>query len=114
MQQITDALCVGALLLDCPQLRRERAWRRLQQRGKIDVIGAKAHAVFSQGCARRLIKALDLFGHFLAFKHAKRFNELKCHAARHAGDVLGGYQREQWRQQFLDMGLEPKVEPRLH
>ena len=78
------------------------------------MIGAEAHAVFAQRRARRLVEALDLFRHLLALQHAERFDQLEGDAARHAGDVFGGGQREQRRQQFLDMGLEPEVEPGLH
>ena len=114
MQQLGDALRFRALVLDGPQLRRKGTRGRLEQRRKINVIGAEAHAIFAQGRAGRLVKALDLLGHFLPLEHAEGFNELECDATRHAGHVIGGCQREQRRQQFLDVRLEPKIEPRLN
>ena len=64
--------------------------------------------------ARRLVEALHLFGDLLALEHAERLDQLEGDAARDAGDVLGGGEREQRAEQLLDMGLEPEVEPRLH
>ena len=114
MQQLSDALGIRRFVLERPELRRQRAWRRLEQDRQIDVIGAKAHAVFAQRRARRLVETLDLFRDFLTLEHAKRFDQLERNAARHAGDVVGRGQREQRRQQLFDMGLEPKVEAGLH
>ena len=101
-------------MLERPELRRQRARRGLEQSRQIDVIGAEAHAVFAQRGACRLIEALDLLGHLLALQHAERFDQLEGDAARHAGDIVGGGEREQRRQHLLDMGLEPEVEPGLH
>ena len=64
--------------------------------------------------ARGLVEALDLFRDLLPLQHAERFDQLERDTARHAGDVFGCGQREQRRQQLLDMGLEPEIEPRLH
>ena len=59
-------------------------------------------------------RPFDLLGHLLALQHAERFDQLERDAARHAGHVIGGGEREQRRQQLLDMRLEPEIEPRLH
>src|SRR5437867_1912446 len=48
-----DALHLRAVVLERVELHREHAWRGLEQQRKVDVIGAKAHAVFAQGRTRR-------------------------------------------------------------
>jgi hypothetical protein len=45
MQQLTDARCFRALMFDRPQLRCQRARRRLKQPWQINMIGTKAYAV---------------------------------------------------------------------
>ncbi len=102
-----------ALLLG-PQQRRQRARRRLQKRWKVDVIGPEANAVFTQRGPRRLIEILHLGRNLLPLQHAERFDQLKCDAARDPRDVLGLGEVEQRPQQFLDMGLEPQIEPGLY
>src|SRR4029079_17267419 len=114
VQQLAHTFRIRTLVLDGPQLRRERARRRLEQPRQIYVIGTEAHAIFAQGCARGLIKAFDFLRHLLSFKHAKRFDELEGNATRHSGDVLGGGEREQRCEQLLDVSLEPEVEAVLH
>ena len=74
------------------------------------MVRAEAHTVLAQDRACRLIESFDFLGHFLPFEHAKRFHQLKCNTARHAGHVVGRGQREQGREQFLDMRLQPEVE----
>ena len=49
-------LLSGAVVLERPELRREHARRRLEQRRQVDVIGAEAHAVLAQRRARRLVE----------------------------------------------------------
>ena len=105
---------VDIVLLVRPQQRRDRARGRLQQRRNIDVIGAEAHAVFAQGGARGLVQFLDVVGDLRPFQHAEPLGQLEGDAARDAGDILGLGKLEQRAEQFLDMGLEPEVEPRLH
>ena len=78
------------------------------------MIGAKAHAIFAQRGARRLIEILHLALDPRALQHAKRFDQLECDAARNAGDVFGLGEFEQRPEQFLDMRLQPEIEPVLH
>ena len=78
------------------------------------MVGAETHAVFAQAGARRLVEALHVLRDPLTFQHAERLDELKRDAARHAGHILGGSELEQRRQDFLDVGLEPEIKPRLH
>src|SRR5713101_5065265 len=76
-------------------------------------MGAETNAVRAQARARGLIEALHLLGDLLPLQHPERFDELEGDATRKAGNVLGLAERDQWPQQFLDMGLQPEREPRL-
>lgn len=72
--------------------------------------GAEAHAVLAQAGARRLVERLDVVGDLGALQHAERLDDLEGDAAREAGDVVGGSEHEQWRQQPLDMRARPQIE----
>ena len=48
MQQVVEPLALRSLVRERPELRRQRARRRLEQERQIDVIGAEADAVFAQ------------------------------------------------------------------
>ena len=78
------------------------------------MVGPEANAVFTQRRARRLIEILHLGRDLLPFQHAERFDQLKRDATGNSRDVLGLGEVEQRPQQFLDMGLEPQIEPGLH
>ncbi len=96
-----------------PKLRGKRARRRFKQNRQIDVIGAEAHTVFAQGGARRLFQALHFLGDALSVENAERLDHLEGNAAGDAGHVGGRRQFGQWAEQFLDIRLQPAVEPRL-
>ena len=100
-------------MLEPPQLRGEDARRWLEQRGQINVIGAKPHAVLAQRCARALLQPFDLLCNFLTFQHAQPFNELVCDATRNAGHVIRRGKPEQRLQNSLDVRLQPKIETGL-
>ena len=54
MRHLVEALDgLDAAVAQRPELRRERAGRRLQQRRQVDVVGAEAHAELAQRAARR-------------------------------------------------------------
>ena len=76
--------------------------------------GAEAHAVLAQVGARGLVERLDVVGDLGALEHAERLDDLEGDAAGEPGDVVGGAEHEQRRQQALDMRARPQVEPRLH
>ena len=97
-----------------PQQRGQRARRRLEQRREVDVIGAKAHAVFAQGGARSLIEILHLGGDLGALQHAERLDQLEGDAAGDAADILGLRQLEQRPEQLFQMGFQPEFQPSLH
>ena len=78
------------------------------------MVGAKPHPVFAQVGARRLIETFDILGNFLPLQHADRLDQLVGDAARNAGDVLGSSEREQRREQPLDVVDEPEIKPRLY
>ena len=89
-----ESLRLRAAMLERPELRRQHPRRGFEQRRHIDVIGAEAHAIFAQRGAGSLVEALDLLRDPLPIEHAERLGELKCDAARDAGDVLGGGEPE--------------------
>ena len=105
---------IDVVLLQGPQQRSERAGCRFQQRRQVDVIGAEAHAVFSQGRAGRLVEVLHLGRDLRTFQHAQGLDQLEGDAARDPGDVAGLGEIEQRPEQFFNMRLQPQVEPRLH
>ena len=101
-------------VLEHPQLGRQPARSRFEQRGNIDVIGAEPHPVLAQGRALRLVERFDIFDDPVTFENAERLNELKGDAAGNAGDVVGRAEHEERRQHPLDVGACPQIEPRLH
>ena len=54
MQQLIEHFAIRPIVPERPQLRRQRPRRRLQECRQIDVIGAKAYAIFPQAGAGRL------------------------------------------------------------
>src|SRR6185369_10688394 len=109
-----ESLGLRAAMLERPELRGQHARRRFEQCRHVDVIGTEANPILAQRGTGALVEALDVLGHFLAVEDAKRLGELKCNAARNAGDVIGGREPKQRLQYSLDVRLEPEVKPRLH
>ena len=95
-----------------PQLRGKSTRRRLEQRGQVDVIGAKPHAVFAQTGARRLLQAFHFVGDFLPIENAELLDKLKRNTARNPGDIFSRQQFQQRPKQFREMGFD-NAQPRI-
>ena len=110
-----EPLGLGTAMLERPELRRQRARRRLEQRRQIDVIGAEAHAVFAQASRapagrapsprRRPSARSSTPSASTSWKATPRAMPVTSSAAASANSGA---------EQLLDMRLEPEIEPRLH
>ena len=103
-----------ARVLQRPQLRGQRARRRLDQRGEVDVVGAEAHAELAQRGAGVLRQGFQLLGDLGALQHPQRFADLEGDAARDAVERFARFQLLERAEQLLDVLRDPQVEAALH
>ena len=95
------------LVLQHPELRREGAWRGLQQQRQVNVVGAKAHADLAKRRAPSLIEGLDVLRDLIALKHAQGFSDLESDSTRYPLKALSLFQIEERAKQLLDMLRQP-------